>query len=367
MITRVLPGSTIGILGGGQLGRMLAMAARPMGYQTVVLDPEPGCPASQTADHHIAAPYQSPEAIDEFTRRADVATVEFENIPIETMRAVESRIPLRPGADIVHTCQNREREKAWLHDHGFPCPAFHVVDSPESLAAAIEDLGVPCVAKTAVSGYDGKGQRKITSSDHDWRALWSSLGTPRAVVESWITHACEISVICARNPAGETSVYDPAENVHVDHILDTSRVPATIASETLNGAQSMAREILDAFDYVGVLGVELFVTRKGRLLVNELAPRTHNSGHHTIDACLTSQFEQQVRAICNLPPGDPRLLCPAVMKNLLGDFWLDSQNGRDPDWAELLTGNPSAKLHLYGKSHPKRKRKMGHLTTLRPD
>lgn len=360
----LLPGSTIGILGGGQLGRMLAMAARRMDYRTLVFDPAPGCPASQVADGHLEGAFDDPEAIAAFCRGADVATVEFENIPVETLRAVGQSVPVRPGAEIVHVCQNREREKNWLRDHGIPCPAFTTADSARSVEAAVAEIGAPCVVKTAAFGYDGKGQQLIRRPEEvDWNATWDALAAPRAIVESWIDFRCELSVICARGLDGGIVTYDPALNVHRDHILDTSTVPAPESADLLDQARRLAAGILEAFGYVGVLGVELFVTADDRLLVNELAPRTHNSGHHTIDACVTSQFEQQLRAICGLPLGRTDLLCPVVMRNLLGDFWLDAP-GATPDWARLLAENPGSRLHLYGKRDPRRRRKMGHLTTL---
>lgn len=361
----LLPGATIGILGGGQLGRMLALAARPMGYHTAVLCPEPNCPASHVADIHIEADYQDPDAINRLAELADVATVEFENIPAETLQAVAAKLPLRPSWQAIHICQNREREKAWLRKNNFPLPDAQVVDSPESLAAAAASIGTPCVLKTAAFGYDGKGQQKIESPDFDPQITWDKLAAPKGVVEQWVSFEREISVICARSTNGEIAIYDPADNVHTNHILDTSTLPSTAPEKTLDAARALASDILGAFEYVGVLGVELFVTTAGDLLVNELAPRTHNSGHHTIDACATSQFEQQLRAICGLPLGSTALLAPCTMKNLLGETWLDAPDG-NPDWHSLLAKNPASHLHLYGKTEPKHARKMGHFTTLNP-
>jgi len=236
------------------------------------------------------------------------------------------------------------------------------VGSTEELATAVGELGTPCVLKTAAFGYDGKGQQKITSPDSIWEEVWKALDAPRGIVENWIDHSCELSVICARNAAGQVVTYDPAENIHTNHILDISLAPARISTKTRDRAVELGCTIAEQLGYVGVLGVELFLLADGSFLVNELAPRTHNSGHHTLDACITSQFEQQVRAICGMPLGDTRLLSPVAMVNLLGDTWADA--GGAPDWGGLLAADPTARLHLYGKAEPKRKRKMGHFTVL---
>ncbi|CAN5255949.1 5-(carboxyamino)imidazole ribonucleotide synthase [soil metagenome] len=361
----ILPGSTIGILGGGQLGRMLAMAARQMGYRTAVLDPAPGAPAAQVADVTLSAAYHEEDALDELAAMADVVTVEFENIPAASLHRIAGRTLLRPSAEAVAICQNREREKNWLLANGFPCPRFTTVSDPAELDSAAANLGLPCVLKTAAFGYDGKGQQKISAppAGGDWAAVWDALDAPRGILEEWVDFQCELSVLCARSPEGVTVAYDPAENLHSHHILESSTVPARIPPTIRRRAQDLALSICDALGFIGLLGVELFLTRDGGLLVNELAPRTHNSGHHTLDACATSQFEQQLRAICGLPLGSTRLLSPAKMTNLLGDRWLDSPTGH-PDWNEILSSGPDVHLHLYGKSAPARRRKMGHFTTL---
>ncbi len=361
-----LPGATIGILGGGQLGRMLSLAAAQLGYRTAVLEPGQGGPASQVCDFHIDAAYDDPAGLDRFCEIADVATVEFENIPAASLEHVAARIPLNPGVLPITTSQNRAREKAWLRKNGFPTPEYALADSPESLAAAAEKVGFPCVAKTADFGYDGKGQQKIDSAAADFTTIWAGLEAPRAVVEAWVPFEAELSVVCARSASGETAIYEPGRNVHTHHILDTTTVPSGLPPHILDEAREIATGILDALEYIGVLAVELFMTPDGTLLVNELAPRTHNSGHHTIDACATSQFEQQVRAICGLPLGSPSLHRPATMKNLLGDVWLEAPN-QTPDWPAILFNGgsgTSTHLHLYGKSDPRLRRKMGHVTTL---
>ena len=361
-----LPGATIGILGGGQLGRMLSLAASQLGYRTAVLEPGKGGPASQICDFHIDAAYDDPNGLDQLCDKADVATVEFENIPAESLEHVADRIPLHPGVLPITISQNRAREKSWLRQNGFPTPEYAIADSPESLATAAGEVGFPCVAKTADFGYDGKGQQKIGSPDADFEAIWRDLDAPRSVVEAWVPFEAELSVVCARSASGETAIYDPGLNVHTHHILDTTTVPSGLPPHVLTEARKIATGILDAFEYIGVLAVELFLTPEGTLLVNELAPRTHNSGHHTIDACVTSQFEQQVRAICGLPLGSPALHGPATMTNLLGDLWLDAPD-QTPDWPSILFNGgagTSTHLHLYGKSDPRLRRKMGHITTL---
>jgi 5-(carboxyamino)imidazole ribonucleotide synthase len=362
-VTNLLqPGKTIGIVGGGQLGRMLTREVRRMGYRAVIFTDEyPPSPAGQLADREINAPYYDPEATAEFVREIDVATLEFENIPAEFLTAVAQRVPVYPSQHALTICQNREREKNFLRNHGIPHADFRVVDSGESLATAVSELGLPCILKTAAFGYDGKGQRKITQQE-DWDTVWRDFGASRGVIEQWIDYQCEVSVVCARSIAGDISHFPVAENIHVNQILDTTIVPARCSNEAVEKqAQALATEIAEALDFVGTFCVELFIAQDGTLLVNEMAPRPHNSGHFTIDACRTNQFEQQLRAVAGLPLGDPGLLSGVVMKNLLGDLWLSPTEA--PDWSSVLA-EPNTKLHLYGKRVGRPGRKMGHFCVL---
>ena len=355
----LLPGATIGILGGGQLGRMLAIAARRMGFRVHIFEPERGCPAGQIADLEVNASYGDIEALEAFARGVDVTTFEFENIPAEAVASVAAICPVHPKGDVLHICQNREREKDFLFGNGFPCAPFRVVDSAAALAVALEQIGTPSVLKTADFGYDGKGQIKLQGGE-DAESIWQQFGSPtRGVLEKWITFEAELSVICARGMDGRIVSFPASENRHSRHILDVSIVPARLPDDVLARARELAENITRALDVVGLLAVEIFVEPGGGILVNELAPRPHNSGHYTFDACVTSQFEQQIRAICGLPLGSPALLRPVVMWNLLGDLWA---NGT-PDWPSLLR-HPAAKLHLYGKAQPRPGRKMGHVCVL---
>jgi 5-(carboxyamino)imidazole ribonucleotide synthase len=352
----ILPGNTIGIFGGGQLGRMIAIAAKRMGYRVVVLDPTPDCPAGQVADDEITAPYTDVAAARDLARRCAVVTAEFENVPAETLEAIEPMVPVRPSSRVLRIAQNRIAEKTFLAEHSFPVPNFRPVRSHEELLRAISEIGCPAVLKTATGGYDGKGQVRIEHPDEAERA-WERLGKVDCVLEEFVLLEREVSVIVARNLRGEEVVYPVAENTHANHILDTSVMPARIAPELARRAQELARAIAEALGVVGLLCVEMFVAQDGRLLVNELAPRPHNSGHQTFDAAVTSQFEQLVRAICNLPLGSTELYRPAAIANLLGDHW----EGGEPNWAKALE-LPEVKLHLYGKTEPRPGRKMGHLT-----
>ena len=354
----ILPGSAIGVIGGGQLGRMLAIAARRMGYRVHAFEPQPDSPAGQLCDVEINAPYADTARLEAFAHGVDAVTFEFENIPISAIDRIAAIRPVRPSGRVLHICQNREREKAFLKSHGFPCAPFEVVDSAASLTAAIAKIGTPSVLKTADFGYDGKGQRKLIGGE-DAHEVWQQFGAPRAVLEKWIPFDAELSVICARGLDGHVVPFPVSENQHVRHILDLSIVPGRFPETVLGTARELAAEITAALDVVGLLAVELFLTSDGELLVNELAPRPHNSGHFTFDACVTSQFEQQLRAVCGLPLGSSDLLRPVVMWNLLGDLWA---NG-DPDWAAILS-DPRAKLHLYGKSEPRAGRKMGHVCVM---
>jgi len=350
------PGKTIGILGGGQLGRMLAQAATQLGYRVHVYEPQAHSPAGAVAHREVNAAYGDLAALAAFARECDVVTYEFENVPAAPLQAIAALTRLLPDWRVLETAQNRSREKRWLRDHGLPHAQFAEVAAGGDLAAAIRQTGVPCVVKTADFGYDGKGQLKVMAAA-DVAAALARFHAQPAVIEQFIDFACEVSVVVARTAAGETRVFPVAENIHTNHILDFSIVPARVPAGVLAQAEALARRIAGEIGLVGVMGVEFFVTKSGGVLVNELAPRTHNSGHYTIDACMTSQFEQQVRAICGLPLGDPALLSPVVMVNVLGDAWAKGE----PKW-ETLLADPAVRLHLYGKSEARPGRKMGHFT-----
>jgi 5-(carboxyamino)imidazole ribonucleotide synthase len=361
----ILPGSTIGCLGGGQLGRMFALAARKMGYRVHTVDPTPDSPTGQISDREYNTAFDDIPTLLEFAQGVDVVTYEFENIPIEALDALAAKVPLRPGRDVLYTTQNRRREKEFLRRSGFPVGPFRVVESEEDLRSAVSWMGFPCVLKTADFGYDGKGQQKI-SHESDLAAIWQRHGARAGVLESWINFAAELSVVVARGSTpdrGEHQIqtFPPTVNEHENHILATSVAPAPLADSILLRAQSIASDIASRLDVIGLLAVEFFLTRRGDLLVNELAPRPHNSGHYSFDACVTSQFEQQLRAVCGLPLGQTRLLSPVVMRNLLGDIWANGM----PDWSQLLA-LPGLRLHLYGKSEPRPGRKMGHYCVLSP-
>jgi 5-(carboxyamino)imidazole ribonucleotide synthase len=353
------PGSTIGVLGGGQLGRMFAMAARRLGYRVHTLAPDHDTPTGQIADVEINASYDDMDAIRAFAQAVDVVTFEFENVSAEAVAEAERHASVRPNGRSLAIAQHRLKEKAFLVEHGLPVAPFAPVRTSGDLAAAMRAVGCPSVLKTAMSGYDGKGQIKIDAPD-DLAGAWGALGQCAAVLEAFLDLDREISVIGARGVAGEWSHFGPIENAHARHILDVSVAPANVPAATAVLAVDITRRVMDALDFIGVLCIEFFVARDGRLVVNELAPRPHNSGHLTFDACRTSQFEQQLRAVCGLPLGSPELLQPAAaMANLLGDIW----EGGEPNWAAALA-MPDVKLHLYGKSSPRPGRKMGHLTVL---
>ena len=353
----VLPGSTIGVLGSGQLGRMFTIAARRMGYRVHTLSPDEDTPTGQVADLEIQAQYDDLEAVRSFAGRVDVVTFEFENVPADTAAAAESRAPVRPAGEVLHITQHRLREKQYLAKHGFPVAAFGSVNSLAELEAALHRTGTPAILKSAGFGYDGKGQYPISHFE-DAAAAWSKLGQ-EGVVEERIDFECELSVVAARAQDGQFVDYGAVRNHHVHGILDCTWAPAGVPPEVAREAVHIARGVLDHLQVVGVLCVEFFLTRGGKLLINELAPRPHNSGHFTIDACVTSQFEQQLRAVCGLPLGDTSMLRPAAMVNLLGELW---QHG-EPNWAAALA-HSEAKLHLYGKLAPRPGRKMGHITAV---
>lgn len=352
----ILPGSTIGIFGGGQLGRMAAIAAKKMGYLVIILDPTPNCPAGQVADDEINAPYNDVEAAKKLAHQCHVVTAEFENVPADTLEAIEHIVPVRPSSRVLRITQNRITEKTFLAQNNFPVPKFRPVRNCDELLQAINEIGCPAVLKTATGGYDGKGQEKIERPE-DAERIWASLGQGDYVLEEFVSLEREISVIVARNLKGEEAVYPVAENTHSNHILDTSVMPARIDPNLAKQAQELAIAIAHALDVVGLLCVEMFISTDGRLMVNELAPRPHNSGHQTFDAAVTSQFEQLIRAICNLPLGSTELYRPVAIANLLGDLWQDGE----PNWLAALEMH-DVKLHLYGKYEARIGRKMGHLT-----
>ncbi len=353
------PGSTIGVLGGGQLGRMFAMAARRLGYRVHTLSPDHDTPTGQIADVEINASYDDLDAVRAFAQAVDVVTFEFENVSAAAVAEAERHAIVRPNGRSLSIAQHRIKEKTFLVEHGLPVAPFAPIRNEAELAAAITAVGYPAVLKTATSGYDGKGQVRIaTPGDVD--AAWTTMGRREAILESFVDLELEISVIGARGAGGEWSHFGPIENAHEQHILDVSVMPARVPAATAALAVDVIRRVMDALDFIGILCVEFFVARDGALVVNELAPRPHNSGHLTFDACRTSQFEQQLRAICGLPLGSPEMLQPAAaMANLLGDLW----EGGEPNWAAALA-MPDVKLHLYGKSSARSGRKMGHLTVL---
>lgn len=362
----ILPGQTLGVLGGGQLGRMFAHAAERLGYRVHVYEPQKDSPAGEVAARAFTAPYEDIESLSAFARSCAAVTYEFENIPVEPLWKIGSLTRLLPHPDVLETCQNRLREKRWLKKSGFPHVPFLEVEVGGDLPAAIRQIGLPCVVKTADFGYDGKGQIKVTEEADIARAE-AGFAKTRAVVEKFIDFKCELSVIVARREDGETKTFPVAENIHTRHILDFSIVPARILPATLKEVEALGVEIANKIGLVGLLAIELFLTDRGDILVNELAPRPHNSGHWTLDACVTSQFEQHVRAICGLPLGDTTCTTPVAMVNILGDAWKDvgSLAPRDPDWNAILE-TAGAKLHLYGKREPRPGRKMGHFTATAP-
>lgn len=361
MIEPILPGATIGVLGSGQLGRMFAIAARRMGYRVHTFSPDQDTPTGQIADVEVTASYDDLDAVAAFARRVSVVTFEFENVPAPTAQAAENCAPVRPSGSILHTTQQRIREKGFLKRAGLPVTPYREVRSLEDLERAISELGAPAVLKTAAFGYDGKGQFLIHTRERLAEA-WSAIGRQEAVLEAFIDFEREISVVAARGDDGQFVHFGAIENQHKRHILDLSIGPARVSDQIGSDAVEIARCVLERLGVVGVLCVEFFVTRDGKLLINELAPRPHNSGHLTVDACVTSQFEQQLRAVCGLPLGSTAMHRPAAMANILGDLW---SNG-EPDWSAACAF-ADVKLHLYGKLEPRPGRKMGHLTALNHD
>ena len=354
----ILPGSAIGVLGSGQLGRMFAIAARRMGYRVHTLSPDQDTPTGQVADVEVNAAYEDLDAIAKFARAVSVVTFEFENVPAATAAAAERNAPVRPAGHVLHTTQHRLREKTFLSQAGLPLTPFRRVGSLEDLTAAARELGLPAILKTADFGYDGKGQFRITN-ESELAQAWRGVGERESVLEAFVDFEREISVVAARGVDAEFVHYGAIENQHRNGILNTSLAPARVSESVVRQAVEITREVLEKLDVTGVLCVEFFVCRDGRLLINELAPRPHNSGHFTFDANVTSQFEQQLRSVCGLPLGAVTQCAPAAMANLLGDIW----SGGEPDWA-AAAAVPNVKLHLYGKMSPRPGRKMGHLTAL---
>lgn len=354
----ILPGATIGVLGSGQLGRMFAIAARRMGYRVHTLSPDTDTPTGQVSDLEYNAPYDDLSEVRRFAQGVSVVTFEFENVPTATVEAAAEYVPVRPSGRVLHTTQHRLREKTFLSEAGFPIAPFRRVRALEDLTEGLKQLGSPAVLKTAGFGYDGKGQVKIHALEEAVEAF-EALSGQEAVLEAFIDFEKEVSVVAARSLTGEFAHYGVIENEHSRHILDVSISPARIPPEVASEAIGIARSLLDTLDVVGVMCVEFFLTRGGQLLINELAPRPHNSGHFTFDACVTSQFEQQLRAVCGLPLGSTELLRPAAMANILGDMWQEGE----PYWMGAYQ-IPNVKVHLYGKLEPRPGRKMGHLTAL---
>ena len=350
------PGSTIGILGGGQLGRMFALAAARLGYKTHVYCPEVGCPTSQVTDQATFKDYNDDKALAVFADSVDVVTYEFENIPDAAVELLNAKRPVRPNAEVLHTSQDRMFEKQLFLDLGLKTAPFANINVLSDLEQAVEQIGLPAILKTRRFGYDGKGQVKITQSDQVPQAFDDMAGAA-AIREGFVSFDTEISVLVAQSPAGEQSLFPVAENVHRNHILDVTTVPASASVMVVDQALDAAKKIASALKLEGLLAVEMFVTADDQVIINEIAPRPHNSGHWSMDGCQTDQFEQAVRAVCNLPLGDTSIITPTKMKNLIGD--------EVDDWATYLA-EPNAKLHLYGKTESRPGRKMGHVNYLLP-
>ena len=351
----ILPGSTIGVLGSGQLGRMFAISARRMGYRVHTYSPDRDSPTGQIADVEVDAPYEDLDRVRQFASAVDVVTFEFENVPAPPAEAAAQCTLVRPAGEVLHTTQHRLREKTFLRDHGFPVTRFEPIIEAADLCRVIPGFG-PAILKTAGFGYDGKGQYRVQTLA-EAEAAWDAMGHQEAVLEAVVDFEAELSVVGVRGADGQCMFYAPSCNHHVAGILDVAFAPAPFGPQVAIDSIAITRGILEQLDVTGVLCVEFFLTRDGTLLINELAPRPHNSGHLTIDACVTSQFEQQLRAVCGLPLGSTEMLQPAAMANLLGDIWTSGE----PRWDAALA-LPEVKLHLYGKSEARPGRKMGHLT-----
>jgi len=356
-MSAILPGATLGVLGGGQLGRMFAIAARQMGYRVGVFVPEDDSPTSQVADFTVNANYDDVDAVAEFARRVAVVTFEFENVSTAATDAAERHAPVRPCGQALHIAQHRVREKQFFCDANVPVTPFAIVNELNDLTTGVARLGTPCVLKTASSGYDGKGQVVIHNASNA-ESAWEQIGRQQAVLEAFIKFDRELSVVGARGLDGQFVSYGPLHNTHANHILDVTVCPFELPKQISDEAVQIVRTIMDELDMVGVLCVEFFHSDADGLMVNEMAPRPHNSGHLTIDAHVTGQFEQQVRSICGLPLGSTQQHRPAAMANLLGDLWQP-----EPNWQQLCAMD-DVKLHLYGKTEARNGRKMGHITAL---
>ncbi|MHB1023194.1 MAG: 5-(carboxyamino)imidazole ribonucleotide synthase [Acidobacteriaceae bacterium] len=362
-MSAILPGATIGILGGGQLGRMMAMAARSLGYRVEVLDPDPSCPARFVVDACFEATWDDARAAANLARGCDVITLEIEQVAIASLEAAAKFAPVRPSAKMLAVIQDRIAQKNWLTEHGFPVGKYRAIHTEDDLQKAVPELGGRCFIKSARGGYDGRSQAKVgfdapadAMSVHN---AWTSLGERDCIAEQAVDLAQEISVMVARRPSGETKAFPAALNHHENQILVWSVIPAPIPEELDRKAREIAEAIASKFELEGLLAVEMFVTKDGQLLVNELAPRPHNSYHASERACVTSQFEQAVRAVCDLPLGDVSVVQPAAIVNLLGDIWMDGQPRFD-----AVLAVPGVRLHLYEKHLPRKGRKMGHLSAV---
>jgi 5-(carboxyamino)imidazole ribonucleotide synthase len=363
ILPAILPGSLLGFLGGGQLGRMTAMAARTMGYRVRVMDPEPACPASFFADEVIVGRWDDVDAARRLATGVDAVTLEIEQIGVDALSAVAQIAPLRPGVEPIRIIQDKTLQKTWLAENGFPVGPFRVVRNEADFREAVPALGGNVFLKVGRGGYDGRGQARITpEAASDLGQVWREFGATTAVAEQALDLECEISVLAARNPSGEVRTYPSARNHHENQILAWSVLPADVPPEIESRAESLAADIIERLGIEGLLCVEFFVTRAGELFINELAPRIHNSYHQSERGCVTSQFEQMVRALCNLPLGDTSLITPCAIANLLGEVWLDAPNG-SPNFAAALDV-PGVRLHLYEKHTPRRGRKMGHLSSV---
>lgn len=354
----ILPGSTLGVLGGGQLGRMFCIAARNMGYKTLVLDPDEQCPCADVADQHIVANYTSESGLEEMAGLCDAITTEFENVPAQSLQYLASRVAVHPSADAVAVARHRIQEKDFAANAGLSPAPYAVIRSEDDFASAISVTGLPAIIKTTTLGYDGKGQQIINSLE-DLRSAFNDLSQVECVLERKMDLALEISVLLARNAEGMVSCYPAAENQHINGILHKSIVPARVDVKIAEQAKSQGVKLAHALNYVGIMAVEFFICTDNQLIFNEMAPRPHNSGHYSMDAAVVSQFEQQVRVLCGLPPGSTQLTSPVVMINLLGDLW-------PVNWLECLA-DPALKLHLYGKQTARAGRKMGHFNLLDQD
>lgn len=358
MIKPILPNSTIGVFGSGQLGRMFAIEARKMGYRVHTFSPDNDTPTGQVADFETSADYDDLDAVRKFAREVDVVTFEFENVPSATVETAAQFLDVHPKGEILHITQNRLREKNFLASNSFPHTPFRHIKSDADLQIALAEMGFPAVLKTAGFGYDGKGQVKIKSAA-DSENAFASMNGNECVLEAFVEFEKEVSVVCARGANGDFVHYGVIENEHVNHILDVSFAPALVSERVYHDAVEITKSVAETLGYVGTLCVEFFLTGDEKLLINELAPRPHNSGHLTFDACVTSQFEQQLRAVCGLPLGSTAFHSPTAMINLLGDVW----SAGEPNWAAAMS-HPGVKLHLYGKASPRPGRKMGHITAI---